>query len=146
MKCINKNPHYKSTSEFYNATTQKLTSTATPLNLIGTQVTNTGVAVDTSGTTIDIKYSGTYAVSASVIADITTAGDVTVQLYANGVPLPETLRTVTMAVGNNVIDIDTVRFFKASCADSTQVQIYINTDGTAVGNVSMVSGNIVKLA
>ena len=146
MKCINKNPHYKSTSEFYNATTQTLTSTPTPMNLIGTQVTNTGVAVDTSGTTIDIKYSGTYAVSASVIADITTAGDVTVQLYANGVPLPETLRTVTMAVGNNVIDIDTVRFFKASCADSTQVQIYINTDGTAVGNVSMVSGNTVKLA
>ncbi len=146
MKCINKNPHYKSTSEFYNATAQTLTSNAAPLNLIGSQVTNTGVAVDTSGTTIDIKYSGTYAVKASVIADITTAGDVTVQLYANGVPLPETLRTVTLAVGNNAIDIDTVRFFKASCADSAQVQIYVNTDGTAVGSVAMISGNVVKLA
>ena len=146
MKCINKNPHYKSTTEFYNATSQALTSTGSPLNLIGTQVTNTGVAVDTSGTAIDIKYSGTYAVKVSVVVDATTAGDVTLQLYANGTPLPETLRTVTLAVGNNVIDIDTVRFLKASCSESAQVQIYAKTDGTAVGSVTMVSGNTVKLA
>ena len=146
MKCINKNPHYKSTSEFYNATSQTLASSASALHLVGTQVTNTGVAIEASGTAIDIKYSGTYMLRASVVAEITTAGDVTVQLYANGTPLPETLRTITMAAGNNAIDIDTVRFFRASCDNSTQVQIYIKTDGTAVGSVSMLSGSVVKLA
>lgn len=34
MKCTNKNPHYKSTVEFYNNATQTLTATAEPLNLV----------------------------------------------------------------------------------------------------------------
>lgn len=146
MKCTNRNPHYKSTSEFYNSASQAMASTAAPITLVGTQVTNTGIAVEASGTTIEIKYSGTYAINASVIADVTTAGDVTVQMYANGVALPETVRTVTMAAGNNAVNIDTVRFFRVSCSEPTQLQIYVNTDGTAAGNVIQATGSVIKLA
>ena len=146
MKCTNKNPHYKSTVEFYNNATQTLTATAEPLTLEGTTVTETGVALDVAGNAIMINYTGTYAINFSIIADVTTAGDIAIQIYMGGVAIPEAATTVTVAAGNNLININTIRFIKAGCQDSNQIQIMANTDGTAAGSITKVSGNIIKLA
>ena len=146
MKCIKKNPHYKSTVEFFNNVAQTLSSTESALNLIGTEVTNTGIAINVNGNSVNIKYPGTYRLHASVSVDITTAGDITAQIYMNGVALPETLKTMTMTVGNSIIDIDTIRFINSNCTESTQMQLLIKTDGTAVGSVELLSGNVEKLA
>ena len=107
MICTNKNPHYKSTVEFYNNATQTLTATAEPLNIEGTTVTETGVALDVSGNAVTVNYNGTYAINFSIIIDATTAGDITVQIYIGGIAIPETARTVTVAAGRgrNLIQI-----------------------------------------
>lgn len=146
MKCTNRNPHYKSTAEFYNTTSQTLTSTATPLNIAGSTVTETGVALDVSGNAATVNYTGTYTINFSIIADITTAGDITAQIYIGGAALPETATTITAAAGSNLININTIRFIKAGCQESNAIQIMINTDGTAARSITKVSGNIIKLA
>ena len=146
MICTNKNPHYKSTVEFYNNATQTLTATAEPLTIEGTTVTETGVALDVSGNAATVNYNGTYAINFSIIVDVTTAGDITAQIYIDGVAIPETTTTVTVAAGNNLININTIRFIKAGCQDLSHIQIMANTDGTAAGSITKVSGNIIKLA
>lgn len=145
--CSMKNRHYKSATQFYNASTQEVSSTVSALALVGTEVTDTGVSLDLKSNGIEIEHSGLYRITAFINFNATTAGSVTAQMYLNGVPLPDTLRIQTVAVGNNGIDLQTVRSFRTMCGQNPQtVQIMIGTDGTAAGSVTFVSGNALKEA
>lgn len=142
-----KNPHYKSSSQFYNTTVQAIAETATPLSLLGTEVTDTGASVNVLPTAIQIDHGGLYQIEIAISVNATTAGAVSVALAKNGSVLPETRRTETLAAGNGVIETGTVRYMSACCCqEPTQIQVLVNGDGTAAGNVTLVSGCIVKLA
>ena len=143
--CQNKNPRYKSTFEFYNKATQSVTSTAAPLTLLGSEVTNTGLALDVTTNGINVSYPGTFLLDVGIIFTATTAGLVTLQLYSDGTALPETVTTVTVPVGASLVSVSTIRKLTPTCQNPVNIQVYINTDGTAVGDVTKVAGYAVKL-
>lgn len=142
-----KNPHYKSSAQLYNTSSQTLGGTPEALNLLGAEVTDTGASVKMLPAAIEIEHGGLYQIELAVNINATTAGAVSIQLEKNGVALQETKRTQTLAVGNAVMETGTVRYLATCCCqDPTQIQLLINTDGTAAGEVTLVSGCIVKLA
>lgn len=145
MNCSSKNSRYKSTTELYNNTSQALSSTLSPLVLAGTIVTNTGIAIEPKTSEIDVTYPGTFLFDVDVAITATTAGQVTLQLYSNGVALPETIRTVTAPVGTSVIHLSTIRRIVPNCQNPVSVQVYGNVDDTAVANVTFIACNAVKL-
>ncbi len=149
MGCCNdmKDRHYKSATQFFNTAPQTLGSTMAPLALLGTEVTDTGVSLDTQSNAIEIQHSGLYRITGSVGVNVTTAGTITVQMYAGGVPLPETLRTITAAVGYHVVAMDAIRHFRTFCGqNAVQIQIMAMTDGTAAADATLVAGNALKEA
>ena len=82
-----------------------------------------------------ICTAGLYEVSANVQTNVTTAGTVSAQLYLDGVPLPDTLRTVTAAVGLTVIPLETLLCLPGNCCCGHTVQVYVF--GAAVGDVTL---------
>lgn len=145
--CNLKNSHYKSSSEFYNTATQAVGAAVTPLALTGSEITDTGVSICMQNDAIRIEHSGLYRIHGCVNFNATTAGSVTAQMYLNGLPMAETVRISTVSVGNNLIQLDTVRSFRTMCGQTPQnIQFMIVTDGTAAGSVTFVSGNVVKEA
>ena len=145
MTCQSKNPRYKSIVMTNNTSSQTLTSTPTPLTLVGTVITNTGVAINPETSGIEIAYPGSFLVTADVIFTATTAGVVTLQLYSDGVALAESTISVTVPVGTTVINTSTVRRFIPNCQNPISIQVYANTDGTAVGEVTKVTSKAIKL-
>ena len=62
--------------------------------------------------------------------------------------LPETLRTVTLVAGaSQIVPLETVRNLNTCCQfTSRNIGIIAFSDGTGVGTVTRVSGNVIKLA
>lgn len=142
-----KDRHYKSSTQFYNTTSQVIGSAMAPLTLLGTEVTDTGVSLDTTSNAVEIQHSGLYRITGAVGINVTTAGNVTVQIYADGVPLSETARIITASAGYHLISVDTIRQFRTFCGQNpASVQIMVMGDGTAAGDVTFVSGNVLKEA
>ncbi len=142
-----KNPHYKSSSQFYCTTSQAITDTASVLSLLGTEVTDTGASVNVLPEAIQIQHGGLYEVEIALNVTATTAGVVTLSMTKNGTVLPETKRTETLAAGDSIIETRTIRYFASCCCqEPTQIQVLVTGDGTVAGNVTLVSGCIVKLA
>lgn len=145
MTCQSKSPRYKSIVMTNNTSSQALTSTPTPLTLVGTIITNTGVAINPGTSGIEITYPGSFLITADIVFTATTAGLVTLQLYSDGATLPETAITVTVPVGTTAISASTVRRFIPNCQNPVNIQVYANTDGTAVGEVTKVTTKAIKL-
>lgn len=80
---------------------------------------------------VRIANGGLYSVSASVQATATAAGTISAQLYLDGVPLPDTLRTVTAAVGQTVIPLETLLCLQPNCCCGHTVQVYVFGEATA---------------
>lgn len=142
-----RNAHYKSTEQFYgtnNTTVEAGNTIANPVRVrtMGS-VTETGVAIEDGV----ILATGTYRLSGDVIVEGTTAGNISIQIEDNGIPLPETIRTVTVDAEASVeITTETVRYFETCCSLSHSLDLVIFSDGTAVADIVLISGNIIKLA
>lgn len=145
MNCGINSPNYRSSNQFYNNTTQALTDSSSSLEISNNITTKTGVAISNYGSGIAFKYPGLYRVNVAVTANATTAGVLTFQLYLNGEPLPDTLKTITVPVGYAIIELNVVKYIKACGCSNPRIQLYAKTDGTAVANVVLISGNAVKL-
>lgn len=147
-----KTTHYKSSVQFYGTTPQDILATTlitNPLTLaLGNRVTDTGCAIDFRTNDISIESNGLYRASADVEVVGTTAGDVTFALTLNGEILPETLRTVTLVAGaSQIVPLETVRNLNTCCQfTSRNIGIIAFSDGTGVGTVTRLSGNVIKLA
>jgi hypothetical protein len=142
-----KNAHYKSSEQFYGATNTEVLAANTVTNPVVLNplrnVTETGVAIE-DGT---ILATGTYRASADVTLEGTTAGVITIAITNNGTTLPETVRSATVGVGETVsIHTETVRYFETCCNINHELDLIIYSDGTAVSDITMISGNIIKLA
>ena len=142
-----KNPHYKSSAQFYNTAAQTIGSAAAALNLLGSEVTDTGASVKVLPEAIEIEHGGLYQIEFAVNINATAAGEVSLQMAKNGIPLQETKRSQTLAVGDAVMETGTVRYLATCCCqEPTRIQLLINAEGAAAGTVNLVSGCIVKLA
>lgn len=142
-----RNAHYKSTEQFFgtnNTTVEAGNTIANPVRIIPLgNVTETGVAIEDG----DILATGTYRLSGTVIVEGTTAGNISIQIEDNGIPLTETVRTVTVDAEASVeITTETVRYFETCCSLKHALDLVIFSDGTAVADIVTLSGNIIKLA
>lgn len=129
-----KNPSRKSALRITGSTPQTLT--ATPAALAGAiaQV-DTGCSMEPMSSGARIRNAGLYSVNANVQVNGTAAGTVSAQLYLDGVPLPDTLRTVTAAVGLTVLPLETLLCLPGNCCCGHTVQVYVF--GAAVGDVTL---------
>lgn len=142
-----KDRHYKSSLQLYNASAQTIGTAMAPIALSGSDVTDTGVSLGSTANAVEILHSGLYRITADIGLNVTTAGDITVQMYQDGVPMPETARIITASTGYHTVSIDTVRRFGTFCGQNpVLIQLMAMTDGTAVGSVSLVSVNALKEA
>lgn len=138
-----KNPTRKSALRITGSTPQTLT--ATPAALAGAiaQV-DTGCSMEAMSSGARVRNAGLYSVGANVQVNATAAGTVSAQLYLDGVPLPDTLRTVTAAVGLTVIPLETLLCLPGNCCCGHTVQVYIY--GEATGTVTLWSIDALRQA
>lgn len=142
-----RNAHYKSTEQFFGATNTTVEAGNISTNPVRIQplrnITETGVAIEDGV----ILATGTYRVSADVTLEGTTAGVMTIAIEDNGVALPETVRSATVGVGETVsISTETVRYWQTCCGMNHALDLVIYSDGTAVADITLIAGNIIKLA
>lgn len=145
MNCSKKNPRYKSVGTFVNPATQSIGATATPLSLLGTQIVNSGIALDVQANGVEIDYTGIFDMSVTATVLVTTAGVITLQLYVDNVPIPDSLVSVTTVAGRNVITSHAIRFIRSTEDNNPIITVVANTDGTAVGSIILLSGSVYKL-
>lgn len=148
-----KNCHYKSAVQFYNTATQPILATNISTNPVtvelGSKVTDTGVSLDFETNSIEVLTSGLYRFSADVDFSGGTIGEITVAMTLNGSILPETITTQTISTTGtaSTLNIETVRQLSTCGLVSNYILgIIAYSDGTAIGSISKISGNAVKLA
>lgn len=154
MSCRNyKNRNYKSAVQFSNTVDQDILATNTVTNPVyaelGDAVTDTGIAFDLLTRSVRVNANGLYRFSANVNIVGGTAGLVTLAMTLDGVPMPETIKTVDIGAATTevVVPLETVRSLSTCCALSERlIGIVTYSDGTAVGTIDNVSGNAIKLA
>nr|DAU43452.1 MAG TPA: hypothetical protein [Caudoviricetes sp.] len=134
MPCNCQNNCYrKSALRVSGSTPQALTDTPSALSGAIAQI-DTGCSMSPMSSGARIASSGLYSISASVQATATAAGTISAQLYLDGVPLPDTLRTVTAAIGQVVIPVETLLCLQSNCCCGHTVQLYVF--GAATGTVT----------
>lgn len=150
MSCGNsngKNACQKSCVRYYNNVAQALAATSTvQLILEGARVVDTGISIETQPQSYTIVKAGLYHVSADVDVNLTTPGDIVLQGYMNGVPLPCTTRNVTGTAGHNLVHSETDLAIGGCCDISKTITWTIQSVGVAVGTIDGNCTGIVKYA
>lgn len=141
------NKFAKTCKRFYNNTSQPFAITNTTLVLLGEKTVNSGVSASVENTSIRIIHSGLFHVSFDIALDTTAtaAGTVTLQLYNNGIAMPETLTQRTLTP-NAIVTAHIETDIEANiCCCNTKPVITLVASGIA-GNVLHISGTIIKEA
>ena len=116
MSCCNnlKRRNYKSIERTFNSTEQPFIASGTTLNLLGTKATDTGCSIDTNVNNFTLNCNGTYHLCCDATVEPTGAGDLVLQIYKDGVPLPCAICTATVAAGDTyTLHTETDLFLKA---------------------------------
>ena len=131
--CNMRNDYRKSALRVSGSTPQTISTT--PSALAGAiALVDTGCSMSPMSSGARIASSGLYSISASLQATATAAGTISAQFYLDGVPLPDTLRTVTAAIGQVVIPVETLLCLQSNCCCGHTVQLYVF--GEATGTVT----------
>lgn len=138
----------KSCQRYYNNNIQALPiSTELQLVIEGTRVVDTGISIDTQNQSYTTLQKGLYHIVGDVTIDATAAGDVVFEVYMDGVPLPCTKRSKTVAVGFNPIHTETDIYLDGCCCDVSHTFTFrLTSDATATGNVVEFCSGVLKLA
>ena len=147
MSCGCRNANQKSCQRYYNNIAQPLAATTTvQLIVAGARVVDTGVSIETQPQSYTIVKPGLYHIAADVDVNLTTAGDIVLQGYMNGVPLPCTTRNVTGTDGHNLVHSETDLAIGGCCDISKAITWTIQSVGVAVGTIDGNCTGIVKYA
>lgn len=151
MSCGNfghKTCHDKSCQRYYNNIAQALAAGQTiPLAIAGARVVDSGISIETEPLNYNTLKTGLYHFSGDVIINVATAGDVELQLYMDGVPLPCTYRRVTVPSGYREIHTETDLALDGCCCDVTHSFTFrLTSVDTAVGTVTQFCSGALKLA
>lgn len=135
----------KSAVRTYNNAAQAVTAAATQLTLSGTAITRTGCSISPDGNILRINNGGLYFFAADVTITPTEAGTVTVQMYLNGVAMPDAVaQKVVAANGTTTLHVETSRLL-AACPCTTKPTISVWISGAA-GSVSWVGATAIREA
>lgn len=151
MACGNnrhKTCHDKSCQRFYNNNIQTLpVSTDLQLIIEGSRVVDSGISIETQNQTYTILKTGLYHITADVTLESLAPGDVVFQAYMDGVPLPCTKRSRTVAVGYNPIHTETDLELDGCCCDVTHtITFRLQSDAAVNGSVIEFCSGVLKLA
>lgn len=137
----------KSCQRYYNNNPQAFVAGQTlQLQVAGNRVVDTGVSIETQGQSMTTLKTGLYHISADVVISVTAASTGVFQIYMDGVPLPCTLRDLTLVAGANPVHNETDLVLDACCCDVSHTFTFVFTSGTAVGNITEFCCGILKLA
>lgn len=151
MACGNgchKTCHDKSCQRFYNNNIQALpVDTTLQLIIAGSKVVDSGISIETEPQNYTTIKTGLYHFVGDVTIEATAAGVVVFQMYMDGVPLPCTKKTKTLAVGYNNIHTETDLCLDGCCCDVSHSFTYqIVSDATATGDIVEFCSGVLKLA
>lgn len=151
MSCGNvghKTCHDKSCQRFYNNLPQALAAgQILPLAIAGAKVVDSGISIETEPLNYTTLKTGLYHFTGDVVINVATAGDVELQIYMDGVPLPCTYRRVTVPSGYREIHTETDLALDGCCCDVTHSFTYrLTSVDTAVGTVTQFCSGVLKLA
>lgn len=149
MACNNNRSYLKSCVRYFNNNTQTLAAdTTTTLTLAGAKVVGSGDAIQVEPQSFDTLKIGLYHLAADVVISATAAGTVTLVWMMDGVALPCTMKTVTVAEDvNTAIHTETDLSLSACCCCVNHTfTLLATTDETAVGSVVQLCAGLLKLA
>ena len=90
---------------------------------------------------------GLYHISADVVIDGTTAGDVVLTVLMDGVALPCTIKPATLVAGSSTeIHTETDICLESCCCDVNHTFTFVLTSSTGAGTVTNFCSGILKLA
>jgi len=115
-----------------------LTNLSTPTAVVadatvplGSAIHGVGSAIRMSGNALQIYSSGYYDITANVSFEVTGANAVTLQLYANGVPVPGAVASATPGAAGEIVNITLPWIYKKGCCcDPTTLSYVVSQAGT----------------
>lgn len=138
--------HDKSCQRFYNNNAQAFTAdTALQLQIAGAKVVDSGISIETQPLSYTTLKTGLYHIVADVTANSAAVGAATLQIYMDGVPLPCTLRSVTLVIGNTEIHTETDLQLTGCCCDVEHNFTFVLIP-TVAGTVTQACTGVLKLA
>lgn len=138
-----KNPNRKSALRIAGSTPQTLTDT--PAALSGAiALVDTGCSMAPMASGARICTGGLYEIEANIQVNATAAGTVSAQIYVDGNPQADTLRTITAAIGQAVIPLHTLLCLGENCCCGHTVQVYVF--GAATGTITAWSMDALRQA
>lgn len=149
MSCNNGKSYQKSCARYYNNNAQPLASNGqTTLTLAGAKAVLSGEAIQVQPQSFDTLKIGLYHLSADAVISASAAGKVTLVWMMDGVALPCTAKTVTLAADvNTEIHTETDLSLSACCCCvSHTFTLLAITDETAAGSVVQLCAGLLKLA
>lgn len=141
----------KSAAQKYNLAAQPLAATPTALNMGASAGLPSGPSIKDRGNNVGIAHSGLYRITAQLLADITTAGTLYVQLAYNGQPLDSTLKALPVAVGATELSLDHLIYLVVpqGCACPgivCPVDVYAWVSTPGAGAIQSLTANVLREA
>ena len=106
----------------------------------GTIVRRYGPNIGLAGNAIQIAGAGYYEINASLTAEATAAGEITVTVYKDGVPLQGATATETAAAVGDFVNLSIsaiVREFCSCCDGLTNLTFVLTGNDTTITNVAI---------
>lgn len=129
-----------SKSALYVANTSNQTVQVDGIITPGTIVRRYGPNVGLAGNAIQIAGAGYYEINASLTAETTAAGEITVTVYKDGVPLQGATATETAAAVGDFVNLSIsaiVREFCSCCDGLTNLTFVLTGNDTTITNVAI---------
>jgi len=127
----------------YNSTVQTVTASAAQLVLAGTTVTKTGCSVVPDGNVLKINHGGLYHLAADVTLTPSAAGTETLQMYLNGVAMPDAVTQETVAEsGVTTLHVETTRLLSV-CPYAAKPAVSVWVSGAA-GTVNWIGTTAIR--
>ena len=129
-----------SKSALYVANTSNQTVQVDGIITPGTIVRRYGPNVGLAGNAIQIAGAGYYEINASLTAEATAAGEITVTVYKDGVPLQGATATETAAAVGDFVNLSIsaiVREFCSCCDGLTNLTFVLTGNDATITNVAI---------
>jgi hypothetical protein len=129
-----------SKSALYVANTSNQTVQVDGIITPGTIVRRYGPNIGLAGNAIQIAGAGYYEINASLTAEATAAGEITVTVYKDGVPLQGATATETAAAVGDFVNLSIsaiVREFCSCCDGLTNLTFVLTENDATITNVAI---------
>ena len=126
----------KSLIQTVNQSTQSVA--ANSIIELGSVIRRFGCNCRLNGNAIEVSGDGYYKVDANITLAPTTAGNVTVALYKNGVQYPGAIASGSVSTAGNLITLPIQTTIRDGCCDGgTSLTLVLVSGASTVSNVTM---------